>query len=181
MSHPVQRRDDLLCDRLLGELTAAETVELEALLRDHPIDDADLTSLEDAAIAMTSAVASTEPMPPSIVSRLQNDAREFAEQHRAHRDTTPAGEQTLASAGPPPPPAAPATNVVRLRDRRVVIVAALGWAAAALLVIALGVERSRDPVVQVVTVSVSAPVPPPPVPPTLREQREKLIADGRHG
>jgi anti-sigma-K factor RskA len=112
MSVAFERIDELLAQRAIEGLSAAETVELEQLIRHYPSFDSE--TLERAAAAVAVAMLDRfEPLPPGLRRRIEADA---------------------ATALPPPVvpkfvrPAAPRASVWPwLAAAAALAVAAIGW------------------------------------------------------
>jgi hypothetical protein len=160
-----ERRLELLCDRALAGLDAAEAAELDRLLAEAgEVDPLDL-DLAAAAIDLGAFDEPLEPLPASLRARIEASA----------------AEHLPARASVPIAPTPPLAEVIPLAPRRADRTRWLGWmVAAACFLLALGLWLTR-----------SAPPPradlPPPVlsalapprPPTPAEQRAALLAGAR--
>lgn len=70
-----ERLRELLADRAVFGLDAAEERELAGLLRDHPAEDAE--ALDRIAAAVAAATGEAAELPAAVRSRLRDDARRF--------------------------------------------------------------------------------------------------------
>ncbi len=139
-STPSSRLDELFADRALGALTPEDEVELKGLLRDHPDRDDLGWEISVAALAVAFAAQQdpegVEPLPSTLALRLE---------HELVRQTTSPREPSF----PPlpkissPAPTASARTSAPSSTRPLRLVSGLGWAAAAVLAIALAWPESR--------------------------------------
>lgn len=95
--HP-SRLEELLLDRALDGLTAGETAELEALLREHPEADADAFDRVAAALAVALNDHPLEPLPKAVGDRLQHAARQFERSFVPARDDEPLPDEPAVAA-----------------------------------------------------------------------------------
>jgi anti-sigma-K factor RskA len=110
----MDRLRELLADRALFGLDAAEERELAGLLRDHPAEDAD--ALDRIAAAAALATAATAQLPEELRARLHDDVRRL----RSPPVTARAGRWIVVAGGIGLATAASLLAVIGRRDAPVV-------------------------------------------------------------
>jgi hypothetical protein len=109
-----ERLRELLADRALFGLDAAEERELAGLLRDHPAEDAD--ALDRIAAAAALATGATAQLPDALRARLHDDVRRL----RSPPVTVRGGRWIAAAVAAILATAASLLLAIRLRDMPVV-------------------------------------------------------------
>jgi len=165
-----ERLEELLAQQATEGLEAAERVELDALLSEHPEADGGAFDLAAAAIELA-YLEVDEPLPGELRSQIESSAQHFFAGHPPGAATP--GEERAAESNVHPFPAERATAPAPQR---------WGWlAAAACLLLALAGWWPR-----VATGPAEGPAeappavaeaPPPPLPPTPAEERSELLAE----
>ncbi|MBC7835042.1 MAG: anti-sigma factor [Phycisphaerales bacterium] len=75
-NNPKWRLHELLADRAMAGITADESRELDALLRDHPVADADSFELAAAAAHLALSAGSLESMPAEVFTKIELAGRD---------------------------------------------------------------------------------------------------------
>lgn len=156
---------DLLVKRIIEGLTPEEQQELETF--DPEIVKVESRALETAAAAVSMASVDIEPLPGHLFSKIANEAPSVIRQKEAEFD----GGATIPSMA-----RIYTADDVFERKPRTFIFGLLGWIAAAILLIVLGVQfydgRINN---QPEKAIVGVPSPSLPATPDIAEQRDELL------